>query len=692
MWLKFVFAFAYVFILLTFSRIVNVAFKSGLAFLLQQKSTEANYNASNMTTKQLKSVLDQRGIPYDNLIEKQEYKQLILASGPLDADEVDDSLTEDASQSATAFSSSDRSRGKQMSFSSFNSQITSRGHFYEMVEDTKDSAWLILVLPFLSSTASAFTLSASNWWTMINKLSKFGIRIAVFDCSNDMSFCASRNWRSARFILSLPKNHDKAKSDVIVKQYLLSNKVVPSSIFRWVHSELASRVTVINSISHLKTHWLTKPPENELIGRNQRSRGTTNVIYVSNLRTPPLSVSGLAVKFNGIANISMIDEKLSQQLAQVIPGLGVSSMLVTLANGSYYVCHSCKTFTQMNLILKTLLPDMNDVFSFSLYLINISVVIHFFWFKCLKSWTHITFWLMEVIKVNCLLFLSWLAILALYRFTYFKCMLETLNLAIQMFSSSFLGEAFRQDFNSFTQPTYIAASIVTCGCFFYWLRRYKLTSHSSFAAYDDDQLFRDWAPLESTMLNYLLFRPMNSVSAVPSNTVELHESIELLIERLAVPNLWLQADLWSNEYIKNLPLWLHPGNGTSSEDSSSDLDGNANDSERPDTTEPVTNTCINCTPTSTSFATPSSSHTENISNSPIESCSVNFHSSSSSQSNTAGTNENQTTGSRDSSLLGSINSENDQKLRKKRQPAAHVPPGELIVSPPTILSRSTRGC
>lgn len=50
-----------------------------------------------------------------------------------------------------------------------------------------------------------------------------------------------------------------------------------------------------------------------------------------------------------------------------------------------------------------------------------------------------------------------------------------------------------------------------------------------------------------------LFRPMASLS----REVQLEEGMELLIERLATPNLWLQPSVFINDYIKDLPLWRY---------------------------------------------------------------------------------------------------------------------------------------
>lgn len=55
--------------------------------------------------------------------------------------------------------------------------------------------------------------------------------------------------------------------------------------------------------------------------------------------------------------------------------------------------------------------------------------------------------------------------------------------------------------------------------------------------------------MDSYWVNYL-FRPMASLSRpMPSSQTELEDGIEMLIERLAVPNFWLQPVI-PVDYIK----------------------------------------------------------------------------------------------------------------------------------------------
>ena len=54
-------------------------------------------------------------------------------------------------------------------------------HFYEEVEDTKDSVWLVQVVP---NQASAL-LRHEDWKALVKKVARFGVRTGIFDCSLD---------------------------------------------------------------------------------------------------------------------------------------------------------------------------------------------------------------------------------------------------------------------------------------------------------------------------------------------------------------------------------------------------------------------------------------------------------------------------------------------------------------------------
>jgi E3 ubiquitin-protein ligase RNF103 len=54
-------------------------------------------------------------------------------------------------------------------------------HFYEEVEDTKDSVWVVQVV----RDRGRVFVPQHDWKTFVRKVSRFGVRTGVFDCSFD---------------------------------------------------------------------------------------------------------------------------------------------------------------------------------------------------------------------------------------------------------------------------------------------------------------------------------------------------------------------------------------------------------------------------------------------------------------------------------------------------------------------------
>ena len=60
--------------------------------------------------------------------------------------------------------------------------FTCGSHFYEEVEDTKDSVWVVQVL---RSPGHHF-MKTQDWAAFIRRVSRFGVRTGIFDCSLDL--------------------------------------------------------------------------------------------------------------------------------------------------------------------------------------------------------------------------------------------------------------------------------------------------------------------------------------------------------------------------------------------------------------------------------------------------------------------------------------------------------------------------
>jgi len=90
---------------------------------------------------------------------------------------VGDVIEEEVETAVKAISESDPSSSASAVLTNF----SCGSHFYEEVEDLKDSVWVVQVLrdrqrPFMSEV---------DWKVFVKKVSRFGVQTGIFDCSLD---------------------------------------------------------------------------------------------------------------------------------------------------------------------------------------------------------------------------------------------------------------------------------------------------------------------------------------------------------------------------------------------------------------------------------------------------------------------------------------------------------------------------
>lgn len=414
------------------------------------------------------------------------------------------------------------------------------------------------------------TLDSRTWARIAEKAALFGIRTGIFDCEQDSQLCEAKQWTSSRLLLALPPDDLLVRKDldvlqpVILHQYVVNASSQISNIFTWIHEQFAHRVKQIKTLEEV-TEALSKNVSNSSSSSSSfLSSGTLNnvgleLVFISSLATTPLIISALAMKFKGVKIATFRAEKGSK-LGSFLKRRAMPVCAITLSDQSIYLYGNkpgeTYNYRNMELLLRTLNPEMNDVFLLTLLLVNIVASLNFFWMKCSRFWKHLVYWFMYFVKYNCVLFLCWLTILALSGFPAME-QLTAIGLRLcQYFSTSSFAVIMRHDALHHYKLPMLTVAFLFCGCCLAAFRR--LVCLSSPDDNDDEFLFRDWAPWESTILSYFLFRPMGMSALRPvSASIEanLEEGMELLIERLATPNLWLQPELISNDYIKSLPLW-----------------------------------------------------------------------------------------------------------------------------------------
>ncbi|KAG8310447.1 hypothetical protein J6590_063821 [Homalodisca vitripennis] len=167
----------------------------------------------------------------------------------------------------------------------------------------------------------------------------------------------------------------------------------------------------------------------------------------------------------------------------------------------------------------------------------------------------ITWWKRLIILIwtfatyNLYLFAAWLLILSTYRWPVLSTASDQLLVIVRSIALTDLGNNLRNDcILLFTHPLFFLATFL--------LFVFMTKCYISGSNVEREGEERAW--WEVLSLDCLFRRPMASLSRpLPPSEIQLEEGIELLIERLAVPHLWLQPTVLGGDYIKDLPIWRY---------------------------------------------------------------------------------------------------------------------------------------
>ncbi|XP_055953105.1 E3 ubiquitin-protein ligase RNF103-like [Argiope bruennichi] len=522
MWLKVVLLATYLLCLFLLSRLFEAAsWYHDTGTLI---SSFAALNPIELSVKKLKQLLDDRGVSYSGVVEKQELVALVESSGSPTSEEVMDVETPS------------KTSGESTKF-------TCGSHFYEEVEDTKDSAWLVQVV---MDDMDPPLLPEKIWKEVRLKVKDFGVRTGVFKCSLDRRLCDRKGWTTARLILALPRGN-KAKEDVIMHNYLLPSSSL--SVLQWVRKHLASRVKEITSDSELE-QWMTYTPSSK--------KTELRVILFSILKSCPMFLSALAIKFNGRVKFATVDTSTVKSYKKFINSLEQPVYLVVTPEKNFVYGKNrgeCYNFKSMEFFLRTFVPEMNDIFLWSLVLVNAIAGFELF-FMYSHIWKHFLLYVICVVKYNCVLFLLWLMVLGLYQFPFMQTCTDAFLQCVRCVSGSNIASVLRADYKSFYSSTFLLGTFVVFASISgFFLRKFKWLQVD-----DDTSIFAHWwsVPGETVISPYFFRSRVPLTRSIAPLDHDLEIGMELLIERLAVPNLWLQPVI-NMDYLKDLPVWRYRG-------------------------------------------------------------------------------------------------------------------------------------
>lgn len=436
MWLKITLLLIYLSVLFLLARLLEA-----IAWYEHGQLSRSLLDPMTLSVLKLKALLEQRGISYDNVVEKLELTELVEASGAVTEGEAEMSSVVPLDESAVV-------------------NYTGAADFYEQVEDAKDSMWLVEVL-----ADSRGVLSYEGWKSIRKKVDKFGVRFGRLDCQLDIRLCTRKAWFTSRLVLALPENH-RTKANVAIHTY--PGPIRINSLSDWIKSKVSGQIRHIDSHQTFRNDWLTYPSNID---------PEVRVILVSTLSTVPLFLSALAVKFPGRVKIGNIDTKTEtgKTIAKKSGITNIPSYVVVTQEHMYFYGYSPAeyfNFRAMELFLKSLHPNVNDLFIVSILFTNIA---SFFEFSLSQGtiWKRFINLLISIFKYNIVLLLVWIVLLGVFSLS----ILENFSLwglkVIRLLTSSFLFSLIRSDILLYSRNWMIPIMVFTIMIFVTWFMKSK---------------------------------------------------------------------------------------------------------------------------------------------------------------------------------------------------------------------------
>uniref|UniRef100_UPI0037E8359C E3 ubiquitin-protein ligase RNF103 isoform X2 n=1 Tax=Semicossyphus pulcher TaxID=241346 RepID=UPI0037E8359C len=554
MWLRLFFLLLYFLLLFTLARIFEavVWYETGMF------STQL-VDPVSLSYKKLKTILETRGLGYSGLAEKKDVSELVEKSGELTHGELYSAMRKETEQTEAG----------DLSSTNFSGEM----HFYELVEDTKDGIWLVQVI---AQDRDAL-LSQSNWGKMVQKVSQFGIRTGTFNCSNDHRSCMRRGWQRSTLIMSVPQT-SASKGKVMLREYD-GRRIETEHIFRWMTSHVSQRIKTLRRSEQLVEEWRSD------------SAHPVKMFLFACLSQPPAFFSALSVKFTGRIDFIFVDIRHWDNHSS-LSEIGVTqspAYILKMPEGIYRYGNSTGEFLSlvaMDTFLRSLQPEVNDLFVLSLVLINLLAWMDLFITQGATVKRFVVL-IRTLGTYNSILLVSWLPVLALLQLPYLDALYGYSLKLLRYADTTSLASLVRADWTFYSShpalflSTYLAHGLLVD--YFEKKRRCGIRSQ------EDSTTNLEWlASLWDWYTSYLL-HPIASLQQVPSDHSDWEEDPNFLLERLAFPDLWLHP-LVNMDYIKGLPTWRFRAQskaegGGSDEELDKETDASRSDSESSEQTD-----------------------------------------------------------------------------------------------------------
>ncbi|XP_077588517.1 E3 ubiquitin-protein ligase RNF103 isoform X2 [Stigmatopora nigra] len=408
-------------------------------------------------------------------------------------------------------------------------------HFYELVEDTKDGIWLVQVI----AQDREALLSKSNWGKMVQKVSQFGIRTGTFNCSHDHRSCLRRGWQRSTLIMSVPQT-SASKGKVALKEYG-GRRVEPEHIFRWMTWHMSQHIKTLWRSEKLLEEWHPDPGH------------PLKMFLFAPLPQPPVFFSSLSVKFTGRIDFVFVDVSRWDNRSSLLD-IGVRqspAYILKMPEGVYHYGNSTGEFLSvaaMDTFLRSLQPEVNDLFILSLVLINLLAWMDLFITQGATVKRFVVL-IRTLGTYNSILLVSWLPFLALLQLSYLEAVYGYSLKILRYADTTTLASVVRADWTFYSShPALFLSTYLAHGLLVDYFEKKRRCGNGS---QEDSSTNLEWlASLWDWYTSYLL-HPIASLQQAPS---DWDDDPSVIVERLAFPDLWLRP-LFSTDYINSLPAW-----------------------------------------------------------------------------------------------------------------------------------------
>ncbi|EGW03669.1 RING finger protein 103 [Cricetulus griseus] len=517
MWLKLFFLLLYFLVLFVLARFFEaiVWYETGI-FATQLVDPVA------LSFKKLKTILECRGLGYSGLPEKKDVRELVenflFPSGDLMEGELYSALKEEEAS-------------ESVSSTNFSGEM----HFYELVEDTKDGIWLVQVI----ANDRSPLVGKIHWEKMVKKVSRFGIRTGTFNCSSDPRYCRRRGWVRSTLIMSVPQT-STSKGKVMLKEYS-GRKIEVEHIFKWITAHAASRIKTIYNVEHLKEEW------------NKSDQYWVKIYLFAKLDQPPAFFSALSIKFTGrvefiFVNVENWDNK------SYMTDIGVYNMpsyILRTPEGIYrYGNHTGEfiSLQAMDSFLRSLQPEVNDLFVLSLVLVNLMAWMDLFITQGATIKRFVVL-ISTLGTYNSLLIISWLPVLGFLQLPYLDSFYEYSLRLLRYSNTTTLASWVRADWMFYSShPALFLSTYLGHGLLIdYFEKKRRRSNNDEVNANNLEWLSSLWDWYTS-----YLFHPIASLQNFPVES-DWDEDPDLFLER-RLPVTCLGAGNGKSERLRGVQL------------------------------------------------------------------------------------------------------------------------------------------